>query len=106
MKNAKYVCTSFPQMTCGRLCLNTESSKQILAEFPQDPMEQLVLAVKAVFDSWNNQRAIVYRKINKIPDDLGTAVNVQPWSLATWEMIVAREWPLPGILLRGEPNLR
>jgi pyruvate,orthophosphate dikinase len=46
-------------------------------EFPQDPMEQLVLAVKAVFDSWNNQRAIVYRKINKIPDDLGTAVNVQ-----------------------------
>ncbi|NLC38036.1 MAG: pyruvate, phosphate dikinase, partial [Clostridia bacterium] len=46
-------------------------------EFPHDPMEQLVLAVKAVFDSWNNQRAIVYRKINKIPDDLGTAVNVQ-----------------------------
>ncbi|HHX50168.1 MAG TPA: pyruvate, phosphate dikinase, partial [Clostridia bacterium] len=46
-------------------------------EFPQDPMEQLVLAVKAVFDSWNNQRAIVYRKINRIPDELGTAVNVQ-----------------------------
>lgn len=46
-------------------------------DFPQDPMEQLLLAVKAVFRSWNNQRAIVYRKINGIPDHLGTAVNVQ-----------------------------
>ena len=46
-------------------------------QFPQDVNEQLVLAIKAVFDSWNNQRAIVYRRINKIPDDLGTAVNIQ-----------------------------
>jgi len=46
-------------------------------EFPQEPKEQLLLAVKAVFDSWNNQRAIVYRRLNKIPDDLGTAVTVQ-----------------------------
>ncbi|KKM11510.1 pyruvate phosphate dikinase [Clostridiales bacterium PH28_bin88] len=46
-------------------------------EFPQDPIVQLMMAVRAVFESWNNQRAIVYRKINKIPDDLGTAVNVQ-----------------------------
>ncbi|MBC7342282.1 MAG: pyruvate, phosphate dikinase [Clostridia bacterium] len=46
-------------------------------EFPQDPLEQLMLAVRAVFDSWNNHRAIVYRRINKIPDDLGTAVNIQ-----------------------------
>lgn len=45
--------------------------------FPQEPMEQLFMAVHAVFNSWNNDRAIVYRKINKIPDDLGTAVNVQ-----------------------------
>ncbi|MFT9488107.1 MAG: pyruvate, phosphate dikinase [Tepidibacillus sp.] len=45
--------------------------------FPQEPMVQLEMAIRAVFDSWNNQRAIVYRKINKIPDDLGTAVNVQ-----------------------------
>lgn len=45
--------------------------------FPQDVREQLTMAIKAVFDSWNNQRAIVYRRINKIPDDLGTAVNVQ-----------------------------
>ncbi len=46
-------------------------------EFPQEPMTQLMLAVKAVFESWNNPRAIVYRKLNQIPDDLGTAVNVQ-----------------------------
>lgn len=46
-------------------------------EFPEDPKEQLILAVKAVFDSWHNPRAQVYRQLNKIPDDLGTAVNVQ-----------------------------
>lgn len=45
--------------------------------FPSDPMEQLLLAVQAVFGSWNNQRAIVYRRLNQIPDDLGTAVNIQ-----------------------------
>ncbi|MDI3481133.1 MAG: pyruvate, orthophosphate dikinase [Tepidanaerobacteraceae bacterium] len=46
-------------------------------DFPQDPKQQLLMAVEAVFKSWNNQRAKVYRKINKIPDTLGTAVNVQ-----------------------------
>ncbi|MBY0120941.1 pyruvate, phosphate dikinase [Bacillus sp. S/N-304-OC-R1] len=45
--------------------------------FPQDPKEQLFLAIHAVFNSWNNQRAIVYRRLNKIPDHLGTAVNIQ-----------------------------
>ncbi|WP_418790672.1 pyruvate, phosphate dikinase [Phosphitispora sp. TUW77] len=45
--------------------------------FPEDPMQQLLLAVQAVFGSWNNQRAIVYRRLNQIPDDLGTAVNIQ-----------------------------
>ncbi|MDY0324481.1 MAG: pyruvate, phosphate dikinase, partial [Candidatus Carbobacillus sp.] len=45
--------------------------------FPQQPKDQLLEAVRAVFRSWNNQRAIVYRKIHKIPDHLGTAVNVQ-----------------------------
>ncbi len=47
------------------------------ADFPQDPTEQMLLAVQAVFKSWNSARAIYYRKQNKIPDDLGTAVNVQ-----------------------------
>lgn len=50
---------------------------KIKRPFPQNPTEQLRLAIEAVFDSWNNQRAIVYRKIHKIPDNLGTAVNIQ-----------------------------
>jgi pyruvate,orthophosphate dikinase len=45
-------------------------------DFPDDPLEQLDLAIKAVFASWFGQRARDYRKFNKIPDDLGTAVNV------------------------------
>src|SRR5207253_11475427 len=45
-------------------------------EFPQDPREQLRLAVRAVFDSWNGDRARLYRKQEKISDDLGTAVNI------------------------------
>ena len=48
-----------------------------VAQFPQDPMVQLRLAIEAVFGSWNNPRAVLYRKKNKIADDLGTAVNVQ-----------------------------
>jgi pyruvate,orthophosphate dikinase len=45
--------------------------------FPDDPWEQLWGAIMAVFDSWNNDRAIYYRRMNKIPDEWGTAVNVQ-----------------------------
>ncbi|MDO5044203.1 MAG: pyruvate, phosphate dikinase [Coriobacteriia bacterium] len=45
--------------------------------FPQDPNQQLILAIQAVFGSWNNERAVIYRRQNKISDDLGTAVNVQ-----------------------------
>lgn len=69
--------------------LNVESLKELITlykglvnkekgfDFPQDPKEQLTLAITAVFESWGNNRAIVYRRINKIPDDIGTAVNVQ-----------------------------
>lgn len=46
-------------------------------EFPQDPKVQLMEAVKAVFRSWDNSRAIIYRRLNDIPGDWGTAVNVQ-----------------------------
>ncbi len=46
-------------------------------DFPQDPREQLRLAINAVFSSWNNDRAKVYRRLNNIPDSLGTAVTVQ-----------------------------
>ena len=47
------------------------------AEFPQDPKVQLMEAIKAVFRSWENPRAIIYRRLNDIPSDWGTAVNVQ-----------------------------
>ncbi len=46
-------------------------------DFPDDPWQQLEMAIEAVFRSWNNPRAISYRRINNIPHDLGTAVNVQ-----------------------------
>jgi len=71
------------------LQLNTADLKNLVAkfkaaikeqtgeEFPEDPWEQLWGAVFAVFDSWNTERAIVYRKLNNIPGDWGTAVNVQ-----------------------------
>jgi pyruvate, orthophosphate dikinase len=45
-------------------------------DFPQDPREQLDLAVRAVFDSWNTDRAVIYRRQERIADDLGTAVNI------------------------------
>src|SRR3954447_7970122 len=48
-----------------------------LYEFPTEPREQLEQAIRAVFDSWTGKRAAEYRKINRIPDDWGTAVNVQ-----------------------------
>lgn len=46
-------------------------------DFPQDPREQMDLAIRAVFDSWNTDRARLYRRQERIPEDLGTAVNVQ-----------------------------
>jgi pyruvate,orthophosphate dikinase len=59
-----------------------EDYKKIVKEekgtgFPQDPREQLKMTIYAVFDSWNNKRAITYRNLNGIPHNLGTAVNVQ-----------------------------
>ena len=51
--------------------------RELGREFPQDPKDQLLEAIKAVFRSWNNERAILYRKMYDIPDSLGTAVNVQ-----------------------------
>ncbi|HEY8346145.1 MAG TPA: pyruvate, phosphate dikinase [Symbiobacteriaceae bacterium] len=68
-------------------------------EFPQDPREQLALAINAVFDSWNNPRAIVYRQINKIPDDMGTAVNVQAMAFGNmgWDSAT-------GVVFTRNPN--
>ncbi|MDR1131516.1 MAG: pyruvate, phosphate dikinase, partial [Oscillospiraceae bacterium] len=54
-----------------------EYKEKIGADFPSDPVDQLMGAIKAVFRSWNNARAIVYRRMNDIPGSWGTAVNVQ-----------------------------
>ena len=54
-----------------------EYKKLAGVDFPSDPKVQLLEAIKAVFRSWNNDRAIFYRKMNEIPDSWGTAVNVQ-----------------------------
>jgi pyruvate,orthophosphate dikinase len=52
-------------------------SFKALYDFPSEPREQLTAAIRAVFDSWQGERAVTYRRINRIPDDWGTAVNVQ-----------------------------
>jgi pyruvate,orthophosphate dikinase len=62
------------EMIASYLQIVTRETKQ---PFPQDPLEQLMLSIRAVFDSWYNQRAMVYRQIHRLPDHLGTAVNVQ-----------------------------
>ncbi len=54
----------------------TETFKTFF-DFPDDPRDQLARAIRAVFDSWMGERAIQYRRINRLPDDWGTAVNVQ-----------------------------
>jgi pyruvate,orthophosphate dikinase len=51
--------------------------KETGKEFPQDVNDQLFMSIAAVFRSWNNPRAVTYRRLNYIPDDLGTAVNIQ-----------------------------
>lgn len=52
-------------------------SSETGSDFPADPETQLFLSIRAVFDSWNTQRAAVYRQVHRIPDNLGTAVNIQ-----------------------------
>ncbi len=71
-----------PELSASHLKELIEEYKKIVKrewgkDFPQDTKQQLKMAIEAVFRSWNNPRAIVYRKLNDIPDDLGTAVNVQ-----------------------------
>ncbi len=61
-----------------------EYKEKIGAEFPTDPKEQLMGAVKAVFRSWDNPRANVYRRDNDIPYSWGTAVNVQEMAFGNW----------------------
>lgn len=81
LRTAKSVATD-PELDSDALNELVATFKTIVAanagmEFPQDPEEQLRLAIEAVFQSWNGERAKIYRRMEKIPDDLGTAVNVQ-----------------------------
>ena len=62
----------------------SEYKARLGADFPSDAKEQLMGAIKAVFRSWNNERAIVYRRINDIPSSWGTAVNVQSMVFGNW----------------------
>lgn len=70
------------ELTAEDLKELVEDYKKIIKEakgkdFPQDPREQLEMAIDAVFDSWNNKRAVSYRNLHDIPHNIGTAVNVQ-----------------------------
>jgi len=70
------------EIDCDGLKKLVEEYKKLIKketgkDFPQNPELQLKTAIDAVFNSWNTKRAVTYRRINKIPDDLGTAVNVQ-----------------------------
>ncbi|EFO80291.1 pyruvate phosphate dikinase [Oscillochloris trichoides DG-6] len=69
-------------LSAEELLAIAEQFKQVIkedvgVEFPEDPLDQLRAAIGAVFSSWNGRRAVDYRRINKIADNLGTAVNVQ-----------------------------
>ena len=68
-------------------------------DFPQDPWEQLWEAIIAVFDSWKNERAVLYRKLNNIPDEWGTAVNVQAMVFGNMEILLPQALLLHAILL-------
>ncbi|MGB9607837.1 MAG: PEP/pyruvate-binding domain-containing protein, partial [bacterium] len=81
MKEKKGV-TQDVELTAEDLKELTKQYKELVKkekgfDFPEDPLEQLKMAIEAVFKSWNNPRAIAYREREKIPHDLGTAVNVQ-----------------------------
>lgn len=70
------------QLTAEDLQTIIQSYKEIVKrdkgfEFPMNPVEQMMMSIEAVFNSWNNDRARVYRNLNDIPHDLGTAVNIQ-----------------------------
>ncbi|WP_326719063.1 MULTISPECIES: pyruvate, phosphate dikinase [unclassified Streptomyces] len=74
--------TADRDLDAAELARLTEEFKALIRretgeDFPQDPVEQLYRAIRAVFDSWNGERARVYRRREHIPDDLGTAVNIQ-----------------------------
>jgi len=79
---ARRAVTDDHDLHAGELAVLAEEFKAVIRretgeDFPQDPVEQLYRAIRAVFESWNGERARVYRRREHIPDDLGTAVNIQ-----------------------------
>ena len=76
--------------------------KEVGENFPQDPSEQLYAAVEAVFTSWNNPRAVSYRRIHEISDKLGTAVNIQENGFCNTGGTVAQVLHLHAILQQGK----
>ncbi len=93
-----------PDLTAAHLTLVQERYRALVKretgrDFPDDPREQLEMAIRAVFGSWKNPRAIVYRRLNKIADDLGTAVNVQSMVFGNMGTTSAT-----GVLFTRNPN--
>ena len=91
-----------PDLAVGDLDELIDTFKRIVEEeaerpFPEEPGEQLELAILAVFDSWNNDRAVSYRKEFGIPDDLGTAVTVMSMVFGNMGETRRRAWPSPAI---------
>jgi pyruvate,orthophosphate dikinase len=81
-KKAKFGAKTDAELSADALKELVAEYKQLIQQrkqigFPEDPMDQLRLAINAVFSSWNNERANVYRRLNNIPHTLGTAVTVQ-----------------------------
>lgn len=73
---------SDPEMSAGDWEKVIKGYKRIVKrhtrrDFPKNPKEQLFLSIYAIFDCWNNKRAIIYRRLHKIPGHLGTSVNIQ-----------------------------
>ncbi len=82
-----------------------EYKNKLGTDFPSDPIEQLGLAIKAVFRSWDNPRANVYRRDNDIPYSWGTAVNVSLWYSVTWVTTLVQVLHSHVILLQVRTSL-
>ena len=82
---------------CASSPTRSRASTRDREDFPQDPQEQLDGAIRAVFDSWMGERAVSYRRINRIPDDWGTAVNVQ-------QMVFGNKGEHVGLRRRVQPR--
>ncbi|MFI6463100.1 pyruvate, phosphate dikinase [Streptomyces sp. NPDC050538] len=105
---AQRAVTGDHDLDTAELALITEEFKAIIRketgeEFPQDPAEQLTRAIRAVFDSWNGERAHIYRRREHISEDLGTAVNVQAMVFGNLRSPVTFESSGTGVTFTRDP---